>query len=124
MITRRIPLVLALVVLAACGASARKKTIRATYETISIAAAELPQFVRTHSKAIVDDAKARGATKEEARVELDAFLAKANHADLSVKAAINMTVAAAILDDEKSLAALLKVAAIVKAELVELGVLK
>lgn len=124
MIARRIPLIVALALLVACGASARQKTIRITYETISLAATELPQFTITRGKQIVDEAKAKGETKEQAGAEVEAFLAKANHADLAVKAAINMTVAAAVLDDDRSLAALLKVAAMLRDELKELGVTK
>lgn len=112
---------LLLLVLVACGASQRQKMIRVTYETISVGLVELPQYVTTHGKAIVDEAKARGETKEQASAELEAFLAKATHADATVKAAANMCVAAAVLDDDRSLAALLRVAAMVQAELKELG---
>lgn len=121
---RRIPLVAVLALIVACGASARQKTIRVTYETISVGLVELPHYVTTHGKAIVDEAKAKGETKEQASAELEAFLAKAMHADATVKAAANMCVAAAVLDDDRSLAALLKVAAMVQAELKDLGVIK
>ncbi len=110
-------------VLVACGASARQKTIRITYESVNIADDQLVQFTRTHGRAIVDDALAAGKTKEQTRAELDAFLVKTDKASLTVKAAYRMVAAASALDDERSLAALLQVAALLKTQLKELGVL-
>ncbi len=118
-----VTLVLAFV-LAACGASARHKTIRLTYEAVTIADDQLQQFKLIHGKAIVDEAKAAGKTKEQAGVELDTFIAKTDKAWLTIVAAYRMVAAAATLDDDKSLSALLSVYGLVKAQLTEIGVLK
>lgn len=107
-------------VLVACG-SARQKTIRITYEAANIAADQLPQFTETHGKAIIDAAKAKGETREQASAEVEAFLSKAKHADLTLRAVYRMVAAAAVLDDDRSLAALLEVARMLQAELKELG---
>ncbi len=115
-----VALVLAFIV-CACGASTRQKSIRISYETVALAATELPDFTRTRGKAIVDDAKAAGKTKEQASAELETFLAKATKADGYVKAAINMCIAAAVLDDDRSLAALLRVVVFMQAALKDIG---
>lgn len=118
-----IALVLAFV-LCACGASARQRTIRLTYETVNIADDQLIEYTKTHGKALYDEAHAAGKTKAEADAEVDAFLAKAQHAHGTVGAVRLMATAAAVLDDDPSLRALLKVAAMLTAELKDLGVLK
>lgn len=110
--------------LAACGASARQKTIRLTYEATNIAADQLEIFTVTHGKAIVDEAHAAGKPKEQARAEVDAFLDKAKKADVTLIAVYRMVAAAAVLDDERSLAALLQVAAMLQQQLKDLGVIK
>ena len=121
----RKPLTLLLFVfLVACGASARQKTIRITYETASIADDELQHFKLQHGKQIVDEAVAAGKSKEQARAELDAFIAKVDHAQLTVIAVYRMVAAASALDDDRSLKALLQVAEMLKLELKDLGVLK
>jgi len=109
-------------ILAACGASARQKTIRITYESVNVAADSLEQFTKIHGEALIRDAKARGATKEQADAELAAFLAKVDHAALTKNAAYRMVAAAAALNDDRSLATLLQVAAMLMTELKELGV--
>jgi hypothetical protein len=109
-------------ILAACGAHARQTTIRITYESTNIADDQLMAFTKIRSKAIVDDAKAAGKTKEAAGAELDAFLAKAQHAQLTVNAVYRMVGAAAALNDDRSLSTLLAVFSMLTAELKELGV--
>lgn len=107
-----------------CGAAARQRTIRLTYESANIADDQLRAFTETRAKEIVDAGKAASKTKEQTGAELDAFLAKANKAHVSVNAVLRMVAAAAALDDDKSLAALLSVAKIMTDELKELGLVK
>jgi hypothetical protein len=109
-------------VVCACGASARQKTIRVTYESIKIAGDALESYTKAHGEALIRDAKAAGKTKEQASAELEGFLAKVDHADIGVKAAYGMVSAAITLDDDHSLAALLKVAGLLMKELKDLGV--
>lgn len=109
-------------VLFACGASQRQKTIRITYASAIVADDQLVTFTRTHGKALYDEAKAAGKTKTEADVAVNAFLAKAEHAHLTAGAVVQMAAAAMTLDDDRSFAALLKVAAMLRDELKELGV--
>ncbi len=107
-----------------CGAAARQRTIRLTYESANIADDQLRAFTETHSKEIVDAGKAAGKTKEQTGAELDAFLAKATKVHVTINAVLRMVAAAAALDDDKSLAAMLSVAKIMADELRELGVLQ
>lgn len=113
-------------VLFACGASARQRTIRLTYESINVASDQLESFTKIHGRAIIDETYGKcGATpacKEEARAKLDAFLVKTDHASITRNAAYRMVAAAAAINDERSLSTLLQVVAMLIAELKELGV--
>lgn len=118
-----ITLVLAFILMA-CGASARQTTIRATYESLAVADDSLKAFSATQEQAIVDKALARQATKAEVTAELAAFRLKMDKANNDLNAAFRMVFGAQILDDERSLAAALKVAGLVITQLKEIGVLK
>ena len=107
-----------------CGAAARQRTIRLTYEAANIADEQLRAFTEVHAKEIVDVGHAAGKTKEQTGIEQDAFLAKANKVHVTVNAVLRMVAAAAALNDDKSLAAMLSIAKIMSDELKELGVLK
>lgn len=113
-----------LVLATGCGASARQKTIRLTYESANIADDQLIEFTKIHGKALYDEAKAAGKTKEQADVDVNAFLVKAQHAHATVEAVRMMATAAAVIGGDQSLSALLKVAAMLTAELKDLGVLR
>lgn len=118
-----VALLLAFVV-CACGATARQKTIRMTYESANLADDQLIEFTKIHGKALYDEAKAAGKTKAEADVEVNAFIAKAEHAHATVEAVRLMATAAAVIGGDPSLSALLKVAAMLTTELKDLGVPK
>jgi hypothetical protein len=115
---RRPALSLLLVLLVACGASQREKTIRATFNATTVAADSLVAFSRTHEMAIVDAA----TSKEEGKAKLAEFRAKVDKAELTLTAVYRMTAAASLANDDQSLAALLKVAQMLWAQLKELGV--
>ncbi len=99
---------------AACGAGARQKTIRLTYEANNILLDELEQYTESQGKALVLKNKAAGVTQAENEIKLNAFLAAADKVHVSLMAVLRMVAAAAALDDDKSLAALLGVAALAK----------
>ena len=116
-----IALVLAFVVMA-CSGAARQKTIRITYETLNVAADKLTAYSKSHEREIVDKALARQATKAEVVAELADFRAKVDKAEIAIVAGFRMTAAASIINDDQSLSALLRVAALVATELKELGI--
>lgn len=120
--TRSILLLLLCGLALGCGAAARQRTIRLTYESANIVDDQLRAFTEVRAKEIVDAGKAAGKTKEQTGAELDAFLAKANKAHASVNAVLRMVAAAAALDDDKSLKTLLSVAKMMMDEMKELGV--
>lgn len=117
MIRRPIALLL-LVVLVACGASQRTKTIRATFDATTIAADSLVAFSRAREQAIFDTA----TSKEAVETGIKEFRGKVDHVERTVAAVYRMTAAAALANDDQSLAALVKVAGILWTELKELGV--
>lgn len=106
------------VLLFGCGASQREKTIRATFHATNVAADSLVVFSKTHEDAIIDAA----TSKETAQENLKQFRAKVDHAEMTITAVYRMTAAAAIANDDQSVAALIKVAALLWTELKELGV--
>ena len=105
-------------ILCACGASQRKKTIRATFDTTTIAADALVGFARAHEEAILE----AGTSKEAVEADIKAFRIKVDHAERTIAAVYRMTAAAALANDDPSLSALLKVAGTLWTELNELGV--
>ena len=105
-------------ILMACGANARQRTITVTFAATNAAAEKLVEFSDAHERAIVNIS----ATREQAESELAAFRKKVDHAEKTFAAVYRMLAAAAIVDDDRSLSALVQVAALLWTELKELGV--
>lgn len=85
---------------------------------MTVAVDKLVEFSEAHQKALADSS----TTEAEARAKVAAFREKRDHAKATADALINMVIAAAILDDDQSLAAMVKVATMLRAELKDLGV--
>lgn len=116
-------LALALVIawgIAGCGASARQKTIRATFDLTDVAAAHLVTFSHDHEMAIVHTA----TTEAVAVAELEDWRKKVDHAEKTIAAVYRLVAGAALVNDDKSLATLLQAAKLLGDELTELGVPK
>jgi hypothetical protein len=107
-----------LILLGACGASAREKEIKTTLSATTVASEMLPQFSETHQRALV----AESTSKEEAVAKTTAFQEKVTHAEKTLNALFDATVAASILDDDQSYATMLRLAEMAWAELKALGV--
>jgi len=95
-------LVLALLVVPACGASQREKTIHATYLATNTAHAGFVAFDRSHQTAIVDKA----TSIAQGRAELDAYRAKRERIVELFSGAYRATAAAALAKDKPTLTAL------------------
>lgn len=110
------PIVLALVF--ACGASAREKTIKTTYVAVNAAATGFVAFDKKHQLDVVAQAKDRAT----AEAELAAWRAKQADVERAVSAAFRAIAAAAIANDDPSVAGMLQAATVLSGLLHDLGV--
>lgn len=118
-----IPLLLLLVVVnltAACGASARQKTIATTLATVNAASDSFVAYDQDHRSHIVADAKSH----EQGQAALDAWDGTVAKVQLAIGAAYKAIATAATLNDDPSLAGMVQAALIVKTELDTLGITK
>ncbi len=102
----------------ACGAGQREKTIAATYQATTIAAAHLVTYEHDREVAIIGHA----TSEAEGKAQLAAERAKVNHAEKVIAGVYRAIAAAAVLNDDQSLAALVQAALVLSAELHDLGV--
>lgn len=106
------------IVLSACGASARDKTIRATFNATNVAADHLVTFSKEQEAKIVAEA----TSLPDGEAKLAAFRTKVDKAELALASVYRAIAVAALAKDDKSVVTLLQVAAILKDELTALGV--
>lgn len=111
---------IAAVGLSACGASARQKTINATYASANLAGPEIASYSREHEEEIRKSA----TSAEDAKAKLTEFRAKVDHATTTLDGVYRAIAAAAALNDDVSLASLTQAAVILMTELRELGAIK
>ena len=108
------------ILLSACGANARQKTINATYASANIASSELETFANDHERAII-----HGATSlEDGKSKLLDFRAKVDKAEKDLSGVYRAIAAAAVINDDVSLTSLTQAASLLMAELRDLGVVK
>ncbi len=112
-------LILFMLVLVACGPSARQRAIRTTYDATIIATDQLASYSAKHKAAIVGDATSATA----GQAELVSWRAKVDHAEKVLATVYRAIATAALVNDDRSVAVLVQVAAILSAELHSLGVL-
>lgn len=110
--------------LAACNASTRQKTINATFTSTNLAGTELEAYSHDHERAILDSATSGATPIPEAKVSVAAFRAKVDHAEKTLAAVYKAIAAAALLNDEHTLAAMVQVAVLFMGELRDLGVVQ
>lgn len=97
MIARRSPVVLVLLVaLAACGASTREKTLRATYVSLNAVSDGVLAYSKQREKAIATTAPL--ATVD---ADLAAFRARVDELVHKLGAAYHLLAAAVVLEDDK-----------------------
>ena len=94
-------ILLLLIFFAACGASARTKTLRVSLVSLNAARDTLLALSKERETQIVDHA----ATKEEGREQLDTWRASVDKVVAAIDLGYHAIYAAAILDDAKSLEA-------------------
>lgn len=112
-----VTLVLAFVVMA-CGASARQKTLTATYVATNVAAIKLVKFADERESKIVAEAR----NYELGKAELDEFRAKVDRVTDAIAAVYRTIAAAAVLNDKASLDNMVQAGLLMKGALAELGV--
>ena len=78
-----------LLLLTACGASFREKTIRLTFEGVQATQAGFLAYVERKGSRIIDEAKQAGKPLEQAKAELDAFFAKVDPIHLAIQSAMS-----------------------------------
>lgn len=115
---KKIILLLCCSVLIACGASAREKTIRTTFDATNIAADHLLTFSDAQEAQI----NATATSLEDRNAKTAAWRAKVDKAELALTAVYRAIATAALLNDDRSVATLIQVALILNAELHDLGV--
>jgi hypothetical protein len=106
--------------LAGCGASAREKTLSATFVATHAAAVELTSYADRREGEIVKDA----TSADDGRAKLAAFRAKVDHAEKAIDAVYELVKIAALLKDEQSLAILIQAAITLTSDLKDMGVVK
>jgi len=94
---------LALLHTAACGASQRQKTLRATFATVNAACDGLEAWDRTRQEQIVAAADPTKVTKEFVRAQLDAHRAEMDKVYGACTVAYRLIAAASMSDDGRSL---------------------
>jgi hypothetical protein len=107
-------------VLSACGAGARQKTIATTLATLNAASDTFVAYDKDHRSHIVADAKSH----EQGQAALNEWDGTVQTVTVGLEAAYKAVAVAATLNDDQSLASMLAAALIVKSELETLGVLK
>lgn len=117
---RTVPLLLLVVVLAACGASSRQKAIATTLVAVNAASDSFVAYDQDHRSHIVADAKSH----EQGKAALDDWDGTVAKVQVALTAAYRAIATAATLDDDHSLAGMLSAALILKTELTTLGVIK
>lgn len=117
--TRTVPILLVLLVaFTACSGTARLKTIRATYDVTNVATEKLASYSAAHEAKLL--AAATDAAVFDA--QLAAWRAKVDHAEKAREAVYRAIATAALLNDDRSLGALIRAALILRTELQALGV--
>ncbi len=111
---------LALVVLLGCGASAREKTISATYAAAEAADVQLVAYEHDAEAGIV----ATAASLEQGSAALAASRARTDKVEHALDALWRAIAAAALIDDSRSLSTMLQAAVLLSDELHALGVTK
>lgn len=102
----------------ACSGADRQRTIRITYDAAIAADEHLTTYTHVHEEAIVR----ASPTKEQAVADLAAFRTKVDHAENVLKGVYSLVAAAALVNDDRSVATMLQAAAILSTELHDLGV--
>lgn len=107
----------------ACGASQRSKTIRTSYDVTNALSVQWDAFVKAH----IDEIQAKAtdqARAQEASAELAHFHEQVDKVDKSFAGVWRAIAAASLVNDDVSLNSVIQAGAIVKSELVDLGVIK
>ena len=120
---RPVPLLLLVVALAACGASARQTAIRDTYTAVKVADAAFIAYDQEHRSQIETNAKMHG-TQQTGQSALDAWDVTVGKVTNDFKAAYAAIGAAAALDDDPSVLSMVQAALVIRTELSLLGVVK
>lgn len=90
--------VMLLAFVAACGASARRDTLRGNIVALDVARDTTLKISKEHEAAIIEHA----TSKDEARVRLDEWRAVVDSMMVALEDGYRITYSAAILDDAKS----------------------
>lgn len=98
-------LLLFLVFVGACGASARIKTLRVSLVTLNVARDTALTISKEREKQIYDGCNPPTCTKEEGHARVDAWRVKVDEAIKALDAGYRAVHDAALLDDTKSAAA-------------------
>lgn len=113
-VPRVVPVLLIALLLGACGANARTRTLRVSLVSLNVARDTMLTVSKERETQIVEHA----ATKEEGRTQLDAWRASVDKVVVAIDDGYRAIYGAAILDDAKSVsdavAAVAKVLALVK----------
>jgi hypothetical protein len=104
--------------LVACSASQRQKTLSATFVTLDLSAAQLVKVSADEETAIMTEAPDEATGQK----QLVPFRAKVDEAEKSIDTGYRAVAAAALANDDQTLATVLSIAAIVRDELAALGV--
>lgn len=105
-------------VLTACGASARQTEIRSAYLTLDTAESAFHVYDVKHQQDLANAQPDQGS----AQAAVSAWLVKRNAIDRDITIGVRAVATAAALDDDPSLAGMLKAVKIVTDELAALGV--
>jgi hypothetical protein len=97
-----VTLVLLLLFVSACGASARTKTLRVNLVALNAARDTTLTVSKAHEKQLVDGCNPPNCTKEEGHAQLDAWRAKVDVVIKALDVAYGAIHDAALLDDAKS----------------------
>jgi hypothetical protein len=104
----------------ACGASAREKTISATFAATHVAAVGFDAYADKHEGEIIQSA----SSADDGRSKLVAWRAKVDKVEKDIDAIYTLVQVAALLKDDQTVATLIQAALVFQAELKDLGVLK